>query len=31
MTFNARVAKSLDHYARPRMLRPIRLGGWWPF
>src|SRR5215469_11289467 len=31
MTFNARVARSLDHYARPRVLRPIRLGGWWPF
>ena len=30
-TFNARVAKRLDHYARPRVLRPIRLGGWWPF
>ncbi|HUO92456.1 MAG TPA: AAA family ATPase [Rhizomicrobium sp.] len=30
-TFNARVAKRLDHYARPRLLRPIRLGGWWPF
>jgi lon-related putative ATP-dependent protease len=30
-TFNARVAKRFDHYARPRILRPIRLGGWWPF
>jgi lon-related putative ATP-dependent protease len=30
-TFNARVAQRLDHYARPRLLRPIRLGGWWPF
>jgi len=30
-TFNARVARSLDHYARPRILRPIHLGGWWPF
>jgi len=30
-TFNARVAGRLDHYARPRILRPIRLGGWWPF
>ena len=30
-TFNARVAKRLDHYARPRILRPMRLGGWWPF
>ncbi|MGB8365290.1 MAG: Lon protease family protein [Rhizomicrobium sp.] len=30
-TFNARVAKRLDHFARPRILRPIRLDGWWPF
>jgi lon-related putative ATP-dependent protease len=30
-TFNARVAKRLDYFARPRILRPIRLGGWWPF
>ncbi len=30
-TFNGRVAKRLDHFARPRILRPIRLGGWWPF
>jgi lon-related putative ATP-dependent protease len=30
-SFNARVAKRFDHYARPRVLRPIRLGGWWPF
>jgi lon-related putative ATP-dependent protease len=30
-TFNARAAKRLDHFARPRILRPIHLGGWWPF
>lgn len=30
-TFNARAAKRLDHFARPRILRPVRLGGWWPF
>ena len=30
-SFNARVAKRFDYYARPRILRPIRLGGWWPF
>ncbi len=30
-TFNARVSRRLDYFARPRILRPIRLGGWWPF
>jgi lon-related putative ATP-dependent protease len=30
-TFNGRVATRLDYFARPRLLRPIRLGGWWPF
>lgn len=30
-TFNSRVARRLDHFARPRLFRPLRMGGWWPF
>jgi lon-related putative ATP-dependent protease len=30
-TFNRRVAGRLTYFARPRILRPIRLDGWWPF
>jgi predicted ATP-dependent protease len=30
-TFNRRVADRLTYFARPRLLRPIRLDGWWPF
>jgi lon-related putative ATP-dependent protease len=30
-TFNRRVADRLTYFARPRILRPIRLDGWWPF
>lgn len=30
-TFNRRVADRLTTFARPRILRPIRLDGWWPF
>ncbi|HEX3674102.1 MAG TPA: ATP-binding protein [Rhizomicrobium sp.] len=30
-TFNRRVAERLTYFARPRILRPIRLDGWWPF
>ncbi len=30
-TFNARVASRLTWFARPRILRPLRLDGWWPF
>jgi lon-related putative ATP-dependent protease len=30
-TFNRRVADRLVSFARPRILRPIRLDGWWPF
>jgi len=30
-TFNRRVADSLTYFARPRILRPLRLDGWWPF
>jgi lon-related putative ATP-dependent protease len=30
-TFNRKVADRLTWFARPRILRPIRLDGWWPF
>lgn len=30
-TFNRKVADRLIYFARPRILRPIRLDGWWPF
>lgn len=30
-SFNARVSARLTYFARPRLLRPIRLDGWWPF
>ena len=30
-SFNARVSDRLTYFARPRLLRPIRLDGWWPF
>jgi lon-related putative ATP-dependent protease len=30
-SFNARVSRQLDHFARPRIFRPIRMGGWWFF
>jgi predicted ATP-dependent protease len=30
-TFNRRVADRLTWFARPRVLRPIHLDGWWPF
>ncbi len=30
-SFNRRVADRLTYFARPRILRPIRLDGWWPF
>jgi lon-related putative ATP-dependent protease len=30
-TFNRKVADRLTYFARPRILRPIRLDGWWPF
>ena len=30
-TFNRQVQNSLLDFARPRILRPIRLDGWWPF
>ncbi len=30
-TFNRRVADRLTYFARPRILRPIHLDGWWPF
>jgi predicted ATP-dependent protease len=30
-TFNACVASRLMYFARPRLLRPVRLDGWWPF
>jgi len=30
-TFNRRVADRLTWFARPRILKPIRLDGWWPF
>jgi len=30
-TFNRRVADQLTSFARPRVLRPIRIDGWWPF
>jgi predicted ATP-dependent protease len=30
-TFNRRVSDRLTWFARPRILRPIRLDGWWPF
>jgi len=30
-SFNRRVADQLTYFARPRLLRPIRLDGWWPF
>ncbi len=30
-SFNARVSARLTWFARPRLLRPIRLDGWWPF
>jgi len=30
-SFNRKVADRLTYFARPRILRPIRLDGWWPF
>lgn len=30
-TFNRRVADRLTYFARPRVLRPVRLDSWWPF
>ncbi|HEV2560656.1 MAG TPA: ATP-binding protein [Rhizomicrobium sp.] len=30
-TFNRRVSDRLTYFARPRLLRPIRLDSWWPF
>jgi predicted ATP-dependent protease len=30
-TFNRRVSDRLTWFARPRILRPIHLDGWWPF
>ena len=30
-SFNGRVSARLTYFARPRLLRPIRLDGWWPF
>lgn len=30
-SFNRRVSDRLTWFARPRILRPIRLDGWWPF
>ena len=30
-SFNARVLRRLTWFARPRLLRPIHLDGWWPF
>lgn len=30
-SFNARVSDRLTWFARPRLLRPIHLDGWWPF
>lgn len=30
-SFNARISDRLTYFARPRLLRPIRLDGWWPF
>ena len=30
-TFNRRVSDRLTWFARPRILRPVRLDGWWPF
>jgi len=30
-TFNRRVDGRLTWFARPRILRPIHLDGWWPF
>ncbi len=30
-SFNARVMRRLTWFARPRLLRPVHLDGWWPF
>jgi predicted ATP-dependent protease len=30
-TFNRKVSDRLTWFARPRILRPIRLDGWWPW
>ncbi len=30
-SFNRRVADRLTYFARPRILRPIHLDGWWPW
>lgn len=30
-SFNARISDRLTYFVRPRLLRPIRLDGWWPF
>jgi hypothetical protein len=30
-SFNRRVSDRLTWFARPRILRPIHLDGWWPF
>ena len=30
-SFNGHVSDRLTYFARPRLLRPIRLDGWWPF